>query len=663
MISGIYSGAPAFHAESSDFTGNSDCSDTSKPYKREATLVSHRKVAPINRVTSNPKTGLERLKKFPTTELPRLLVDGCLLSREKGVEAYEKREPGCLKNLMAGWTFIVNSLKSLKAGEPPVITHEFLLTLHSIVAAHLERANAGHYISEQGAFYLVPLCHEKHNEIQLFDPAGLKEAEVIHKGQCNWYGEQDAMKKAKFQLRLHGEKGNIYIPITAQEIEVLIKHQDNPVVFHSCFRVLLMKYPGPLKAFYDDLLGSSSKGDSKKVLERREKALNKVSESVRKNVAAHIKSQTLCGEFIKDCISDILHRLNLAMNSDLVEEDFFRAVSCSIAKLELVHPFASVNGRTFTLLLQYLLLAHGYPPATLEMPELFSFHEREVMVNALKKGLESSEKLLSSSSPSSEELHNFKAVTADPSYFALCMAMTDIVGKFDFLDAKEEDIDSSSVTTEREFKLHHNSVLRRKNGSDLAAACRQSLMEGVDQSQHDMLNQINPNLKQGRLQSLMGVDLKQGACLKGINFSSGVTLNISQGQLLKGYDSFKNVEFERCDFSHLGWQTMSFEGSKLKDCLFSGASLSWEGIKNASFSFTDPGSRTFATTIELLVITALPSLKDFPDEVQRRKQHLKNCERIGVLSLSSDELKKSQEIVENSEKSAAAGAELMKGRV
>ena len=65
-----------------------------------------------------------------------------------------------------------------------------------------------------------------------------------------------------------------------------------------------------------------------------------------------------------------------------------------VAELQQLHPFESVNGRTFILLLQYLLMAHGLPPATLEEPNAFFLTSQKQMTDLLSKGLEDTEKIL-----------------------------------------------------------------------------------------------------------------------------------------------------------------------------------------------------------------------------------------------------------------------------
>lgn len=150
--------------------------------------------------TTNPAKGIEYLESIPRSQLARLLVDGELLNREKGVGRYERREPRCLETLSEGWGVILGWLKSLKPGEAPVITSENLCELHKVVAAHHSGFSPGEFVKADARCIKLPISHSEYSDMVYFDSEGLSEAEVIYEQQIaqSSLTDNQALKKAAF---------------------------------------------------------------------------------------------------------------------------------------------------------------------------------------------------------------------------------------------------------------------------------------------------------------------------------------------------------------------------------------------------------------------------------------------------------------------------------
>lgn len=351
-------------------------------------------------VKCNPAAGLNYLRNYPSIQLPRLLIDGVLLRKEKGLHKYEAREPGCLDTLVDGWLYIIDRLKELSVDKKPVIDLPFILKLHRQVAAHYQECNPGKIMtSPRIAYYNVPLCHSEYTDLWYFNGDGLAEAETIHRKHLLWCGEPHHNATA-FALKFSIKGFSINLP--AGVAERLYKrrfdsHAVKEMLKKLCEDKTQPDYYRTQKVFEDAIKYFETDKGSRiaKAITTEEKLdilLTKISNTISHEFGCLVFRKTPPVRTNLKLVHLILYSLNIQLMNCKNREHLIDIICYHISELEQVHPFKSVNGRTFTLLMQYLLMAYGFPPGTFYMPEnlLFCSHKWQVLEvkNAIKRTIE-----------------------------------------------------------------------------------------------------------------------------------------------------------------------------------------------------------------------------------------------------------------------------------
>ncbi len=411
--------------------------------------VHHRKVQ-LAAVFSSSKSclktdaskGLAHLSNYPDQELPRLLVDGTLLCREQGVDAYEQREPGCLKTLINGWQFIIQKLKALKPGEVPEVDLEFLLDLHRTVAGHTTNCFKGElYCPMPPTNFFIPLTHYDHPDFWYCDKEGILEANELHQRHCDLaeIAKEDTASRTPFYLYIRAKSLPFpaFLPLETDRVLKLLECHSEPEAFYRTLHEQLNQ-KGDLKHFVDlfyncmfQVYKTAHKKKFEGITDRESQQrlfLKLFFEEIRKGFSRVIHRYTVPTTSSEKLVRHTLESLKKNLSQCTDREALFSIITSHVAELEQLHSFKSVNGRTYTLLMQYLLMAYGFPPATLEMPEMFSMFGKARMVEALKEGLRDTE-LLAANTRSGQQvhLHGYLHDSNDSSYGGVCREMKSMI--------------------------------------------------------------------------------------------------------------------------------------------------------------------------------------------------------------------------------------------
>ena len=364
------------------------CIDT--PIRHRKSLWNQPKQLLSEPAKCNPAVGLSYLKNYPTIQSPRLLVDGVLLRKEKGIDKYEAREPGCLDTLVDGWSYIINKLKELPAGKKPEINPTFISELHRRVAAHYQKCNPGEFLSSSDSgFYYIPLTHSDFTDECYCDDDGFVEAEALHSKHLSLFDERD-YKATAFNLRFIINKKRIDVNLPAGIAEKLYKNRFN---FHAVKKILKELSEDNTQAGYQLVQKAFKKAISEfetykgsriatatTAEEKSDILLTKFSNCILNKFGLYVHRKTPPIRNNHKLLPLILDSLNVQLMNCQNREQLIDVICYHISELEQVHPFKSVNGRTFTLLMQYLLMAYELPPATFDMPEnlLLCSHKQQV---------------------------------------------------------------------------------------------------------------------------------------------------------------------------------------------------------------------------------------------------------------------------------------------
>ncbi|KEQ11520.1 hypothetical protein [Endozoicomonas numazuensis] len=395
-----------------------------------------------SRLDTHVSEGLARLRNYPEQELPRLLVDGTLLCREQGVDAYEQREPGCLKTLINGWQFIIQKLKELKPGAVPEVDLQFLLDLHRIVAGHTSNCFKGElYCPMPAANFFIPLTHYDHPDFWYCDKEGILEADELHQKHCDLAGiaKDDMASRVPFYLYIRARSLSFpaCLPLEADRVLKLLECHSEPEAFYTTLheQLSLKNDLKPLVQLFYNCMFKAYKAGNKKVFEGITDKKGQLIvffkmfyEEARKSFSRVIHRYTVPTTVSEKLVKHTLESLNNSLSKCIDKEELFSIITSHVAELEQLHSFKSVNGRTYTLLMQYLLMAYGFPPATLEMPEMFSMFGKARMIEALKEGLRDSQLLeANAESGLKVQLHGYLYDRNDSNYGGVCREMKNMI--------------------------------------------------------------------------------------------------------------------------------------------------------------------------------------------------------------------------------------------
>lgn len=407
----------------------------------EASTISHRKVSPASSesvsgpaLVAEPAAGLTYLRQYPDIQLPRLLVDGVLLCREKGLKKYAEREKDCLHTQIDGWSFILEQLSALSPGSVPEVNLTFVKALHRRVAGHYPNCQPGEFMAEtHSGYYQVGLHHKLFSDVVYFDEAGLVEAENIHSRHLSYWPPQEVCASATAFALLATHSNIFLLPLPSGMALQLYQCHNNPEKAEGILLKQLHDKDNPgyekVICFYKRAVIHFERSGKREIIdassqdEKMDIAASCLAKKVAKRFAHYVKRRTPPVKYMPLLVENVLSHLHQQLLTCRDRDQLLSVICSHISQLEQIHPFKSVNGRTFTLLMQYLLMAYGQPPGTFNCPERFLYCSHETQVAELKSALEATESVLAHGQSPNFELHGYRVQTDDPLYNEICTEM------------------------------------------------------------------------------------------------------------------------------------------------------------------------------------------------------------------------------------------------
>lgn len=326
-------------------------------------------------ISTTPEIAISDFEsKFPKEDLWRLVVDGILyanmpelalqgLKNENGWVDYETREPGSLLGFLYGWTYCLDTLKTQP--KHTSLTRDFIEELHRRVNINVKNLGSDEFreSADQGYFTFHPSC------LHCYTKEGLGDLlNSIH------------AKKLKSARLLISSEALI-------EEKIFLEEQLSKISEPNSFNDLLKKmvYSKPFKNLGNDpdipkieldLVASIDILGIDSVTDLAWNLLQKFG----------LRYITPVGSDAKQLLDDNITHYNQQIIHAKSDEEKLKLIAKTIQFFERIHPFADANGRTFVnLLLNYLLLQEGFPPAIFFEPNIFDIHHD--LANEIKKSI------------------------------------------------------------------------------------------------------------------------------------------------------------------------------------------------------------------------------------------------------------------------------------
>ncbi|MCY4473257.1 MAG: Fic family protein [Kistimonas sp.] len=357
-------------------------------------------------IALQPQRGLRLLLSYPDKDAIRLMVDGCLLVAERGWTRYEAREPGSLDSLILGWAYLVSRLTKIAEDTTTTgldLNKDFVTGLHKALSNHYPAARQSALLqpARVDICCALPLCHTSLPGVWYPSDGGFGEAEQEFRLFMNQSAEtrltadkESGPFNLLWSLRkaTPGHPKHLFYGLSPGMAQRLWSLADHP---GKVFSLLHSQLP-----------------PSRSVAEA---AFNTIKRVMSLDIRNYLCFVTPGQQLHTACLRFILDRLSADLSAANSDEDVLRALVIMARAFNLLHPFRSVNGRTAMLMLQYALMAYGYPPATLEDPNVFFLHSVPEMLAALQQALAQTRALLSSSaSHGYSDCHGYPIFAPDP---------------------------------------------------------------------------------------------------------------------------------------------------------------------------------------------------------------------------------------------------------
>lgn len=340
--------------------------------------------APVAISSSNLATALHDFeKKFPQDELWRLIVDGILYARlpdanysklalanEDGWIDYEERESGCLQAFFDTWSYCLEQLKQQSERVP--LCWAFIEELHRRVTHNVETQD---FDGPRAGANSVYFC---------FDSACLHR--YTKEGLGDLLGAFAKLQSARLLIGLEGiAAGKSFLDnvlaLSAEKNADLLELKRRISGFERSIQI------EPQARGYDPDSCRFREGwvDLMRLTELL--GIEKIT-----NLAWHllqkfpIQYQAPQGSDVSGLVASAIDHYNAEIVKVTSDDDKLLLIAKLIQTFERIHPFADANGRVFVnLLLNYLLLQEGFPPAIFFDPNIFDMNHE--MVDEIKKGM------------------------------------------------------------------------------------------------------------------------------------------------------------------------------------------------------------------------------------------------------------------------------------
>lgn len=277
---------------------------------------------------------LEVLKKFDHRQLFRFFVDGRLYTKENGWEGYESRQPGCISGMSMAYAHMVDNFDM-----PDGLTLDYISKLHDLTFYNIDKKRRkNRYPGQIREFRISFLVRP------IITKAGIKEL----------MGDRSVTDAFKKDIEGCNNAEDIYNAIIAGK-----------------------------KIRYISEVGELSPELNQASLDKEPKDL-------------YLKARAQVQKNITKKVQDIIDEYNQKVHTLEQEEKLYFIVDC-IKRLERLHPFVDGNTRVFiTILLNHLLMFHGFKPVIFEEPSIFDAYTTEEIVEEVIKGQKMVEQLIES---------------------------------------------------------------------------------------------------------------------------------------------------------------------------------------------------------------------------------------------------------------------------
>lgn len=277
---------------------------------------------------------LEVLKKFDHRQLFRFFVDGRLYTKENGWEGYESRQPGCISGMSLAYAHMVDNFDL-----PKGLTLEYISKLHDLTFFNIDKKRRKNRYPGQ---------------IREFRISFLVRPIITKEGIKELMGDRAVTDTFKKDIDGCNNAEDIYNAIIAGK-----------------------------KIRYISEVGELSP-------ELNQASLDKEPEDL------YLKARAQVQKNITKKVQDIIDEYNQKVHTLKQEEKLYFIVD-NIKRLERLHPFVDGNTRVFiTILLNHLLMLHGFNPVIFEEPSIFDAYTTEQLVAEVIKGQEIVDQLIKS---------------------------------------------------------------------------------------------------------------------------------------------------------------------------------------------------------------------------------------------------------------------------
>lgn len=406
---------------------------------------------------------------YPLLQQWRLLVDGRLYATVPQMRAtpdptgwkdYEGREPNSIAAFFLAWQYCLKQLKY--SNDRKALTIDFIVKLHTLATQNVEKitANPGQFRkgNNKASFSLVsPYFIHRITEAGAKDLAkSLTENQAqilaVAEGQSNTC-HTSLLKQACYLQIYRNNEGEIKA--------FTIRGQDLPLQT----AVKYLSEDDKLSGGY--FLVSSKQTTTDYQVQKLVAPTNET--DLTSTIYQKIQQQgilylgtTPYNQSVFSLVTDTLTHYNNSIATLKDSRDKLCLIGKTIERLERIHPFSDGNGRVFVnLLLNYLLLEEGFPPATLYEPNLFDAFGYHVEV--LTKGMLNTQAIYAGEN----NLFGFTMKPDEKKEMNKIITKSLIKGLLDYLsesrNAAECYIESLTVEENNTFSLNAEELLEMLN--------------------------------------------------------------------------------------------------------------------------------------------------------------------------------------------------------
>ncbi len=278
---------------------------------------------------------LNILKKIDQKQLYRLFIDGRFYTKEHAWEGYENREPGCIEGMSLAYCYMINNF-DISSG----LTLKYICNLQYLTILKIDsKARRNRYPGE----------------IRQFSVSFLLKSRTTSK---------DGLKELVAERGLHGSlkesKKNGY--------------KDLEDVYQRILENKYVRYTATTGTLQDDI--------KQAMIDRKPSDLyQKGRKIVQQNITTSL--QLLIDEYNDkiDVISNDEEKLYFLVNL--------------VKRMVRLHPFVDANARVFiNILLNHLLIYHGFLPVIYEEPSIFDAKTTDEILVEIKIGQQLTQQLI-----------------------------------------------------------------------------------------------------------------------------------------------------------------------------------------------------------------------------------------------------------------------------